>query len=115
MPSPISMSEPMGLPLASKYSCGGYGRSEQMTSLFANRSWSDGTVATIDGAGPGDSLAVCADTEIGPIAARAAIAIPAPMTRASRFMLSLLLIDETALIMQTMRVNRTAARKWSSG
>ena len=42
---PISMSEPIGLPWASKNSCGGYGRSEQMTSLPGKISSASGIVA----------------------------------------------------------------------
>ena len=46
MPSAISMSEPIGLPFASKYSCGGYGRSEQTSSLSAKSRFSGGMLAT---------------------------------------------------------------------
>jgi hypothetical protein len=41
----MSMSDPVGLPAASKNSSGGYGMSEQITSLPGRMSWSGGTVA----------------------------------------------------------------------
>src|SRR5438552_4083852 len=56
----MSTSDPCGLPLSSKLSCGGYGMSMQATSLPVNISWSVGTVATglaaVDGLAPTEVL-----------------------------------------------------------
>src|SRR5579859_4435150 len=79
---PISMSDPIGLPLLSKNSCGGYGMSEQMTSFPAKMSWSVGTEATVLGAADAGTDAAADPTALAELALLPAWQAASTMTAA---------------------------------